>query len=353
MITVSTAFQQAIINGTIKIAELYILEMANGTTYRYTTHNQAITWDEANNTYTPVPMGRSECTFTTNFEAGEVNVAITNIALGVSSDVNNNILDRAILTIKRIRWDASYAPDEEFIVFTGFLDVDFNRRTLNLTSKSKATNLRIQIPKFVYEESCNWNLFDSLCGLSISNFYYTGVATTGTRATVTDTNRGSVYKVAFDNGDSSNPVEREDAITGGVGGYTAVVVQIVYLTSSTGYIYYVELSNVANFVNDEILTGGGNTVTVNGTPSADGTFYEQGEIEMTSGSQTGQKRPVALDSSGVTTVLWPFVSAIETGDTYKLSPGCNLRGATCKEKFHNENKFRGFLYVPRTEDTLF
>jgi hypothetical protein len=352
MRSVSAAFATAIALGTVKITELYILDMADGTTYRYTTHDTPITWDSGNNTYTPVPMRRGEVSFTTNFEAGEVSVNLANISLDISNDVNNDILERAELTIKRIRWDASYASDEEFTVFKGFLDVDFNRSVLNLTVKSKFASLSVQIPRFLFEECCNYNLFDSLCALSRSDYEYSGTATDGTQTTLIDSNRGSVYKVAFDAGDSSNPIERDETITGGDNSYTAVVVQIVYLTSSTGYVWYVELSNSNNFNDDETLTSGGDTIDVNGTPAEDTTFYELGEVEMTSGDNNGQKRPVALDSSGTITFLWPFVSAIATSDTYNLYPGCDLRGVTCEEKFHNETVFRGWLYVPRVEDTV-
>jgi hypothetical protein len=352
MRSVSAAFEAAIALGSVKIAELYILEMADGSIYRYTTHSSTIIWDSGGNTYTPVIMKRDAVLFSTNFEVGEVAVALTNISTDISADVNNDILERAKLTIKRIRWDASYAADEEFIVFEGFLDVDFNRRDLNLTAKSKFANLNVQIPKYVYEECCNYNLFDALCGLTRSNYSYSGTATGGSRSTVVDSTRGSVFKVAFDAGDSSNPIERGETVTGGDNSYTAVVVQITYLTAATGYIWYVELSNANNFNDDETLTSGGDTVDVNGTPAEDTTFYELGEIEMTSGDNNGQQRPIALDSSGTITVLWPFVTAIVAGNTYNVYPGCDLRGTTCEQKFDNDLIFRGFLYVPKIEDTI-
>lgn len=352
MRSVSSAFIAAIALGTVKIAELYILELADGTTYRYTTHNQKIIWDVAGNTYSPIVMQRDGVSFTTNFEVGEVGVVLENIGLAISPNIENGILERAVLTVKRIRWNVSYASDEEFIVFKGFLDIDFNRKVLNLSAKSKFANLTVQIPKFFYEECCNYNLFDNMCALLRENYAYTGEATAGSRTTVIDSNRGSVFKVAFDAGDSSNPIARGETITGDAASYTAVIVQIVYLTSTTGYIWYVELSNANNFNDDETLTSDGDSIVVNGTPAADTTFYELGEIEMTSGDNSGQKRPIALDAVGTITVLWPFVTAIVTTNTYKLYPGCDLRGITCKQKFHNEDIFRGFLYVPRIEDTL-
>ena len=82
---------------------------------------------------------------------------------------------------------------------------------------------------------------------------------------------GESYTVAFDNGDSSNPIEPGDNLLGddatpGIG----LCVAIEYLTAATGTITYVGCSH--QFVNGEVITGGGNTVDVNGTPAA-GTDY--------------------------------------------------------------------------------
>jgi len=211
---VSGAFLAAIANKTVKIAELYILEMTHGVTYRYTTHSKDKIWDAGNNIYTAIPMKRGDISYTTNFEAGQVGLALSNISTDISADVNNNILERAVLTIKRIRWEASYAADEEFTLFKGFLDIDFDRRTLNLTLKSKFANSNVLIPRFVYEESCNYNLFDEMCGLNRADYAYSGTATDGSQMTVIDSNRGVVYKVAFDNGDVNNPIEIGDTISG-------------------------------------------------------------------------------------------------------------------------------------------
>jgi len=155
--------------------------------------------------------------------------------------------------------------------------------------------------------------------------------------------------------DILTPVEIDQIKEGGYGvaaGSGAKVVDVTYLTATSGFVWYVELSG-DQFEDDDVLdNGGGDEITVNGTPAADPTFYETGEVEMTSGVNNGQQRPVALDSAGVLTVLWPFVSAVAMGDNYNLYPGCDLRGITCHQRFHNENTFRGFPYVPRIEDVL-
>ncbi len=76
---------------------------------------------------------------------------------------------------------------------------------------------------------------------------------------------GKIYKVAFDAGDSSNPVEKGDALTGDdTTPGAAICCKIVYSAAATGTIWYSECTH--QFVDDEVITGGGNTVTVNGTP---------------------------------------------------------------------------------------
>ena len=97
---------------------------------------------------------------------------------------------------------------------------------------------------------------------------------------------------------------------------------------------------------------GGNSIVVNGSPLPHVYLYELGELEMTSGDNSGQKRPIALDSDGIITVLWPFVTAIQSGDNYNLYPGCDLRGVTCHTRFNNADTYRGFLHVRKVEDTI-
>ncbi|MCE5185071.1 MAG: DUF2163 domain-containing protein [Planctomycetaceae bacterium] len=349
MRTLSAAFLAALQAHQVYIAELYTLTLTDGTVYRYTSHAADIVWDAAGNTYKAIPISRDVVVFTTNFESSGVGVSLAAAALDVYSKLHANVLEGATLEIRLIRWNTAYTADEQFIIYSGFVDIDFDRKTLELSVRSQISMLTMQMPKYVYEEPCNWSLFDSECGLLQADFAFSGTAADGTQTTVIDTNRGSVFLAEFDGGDSANPIARGGTITGGVNGYTAKVVQVVYLTASTGLIYYVQISNSANFVNDEVLTAAGKTVTVNGTPAADSTFYEMGEIKMTSGANAGQRRQIVLESEGTITVAWPFPEAVATGDTYLLYPGCDKRPDTCVNRLGNGN-FRGFLYVPGVEE---
>ena len=77
------------------------------------------------------------------------------------------------------------------------------------------------------------------------------------------------YTVAFDAGDETNPIEIGDNLTGSIAG-AALCYAIEYETAATGTITYIGCSH--QFVNNEVITGGGNTVTVDGTP-AESTDY--------------------------------------------------------------------------------
>jgi hypothetical protein len=337
-----------------KLCELYECELANGTTYRYTDHDQDITWDAASNTYTAAPgLERGPIRYNSDGQADECEITLGIDNLAFLAQVKRNILEAAKITHKLIRWDASYAADEEITLNIWVPDVSFNRSALQLRLIGLLDSLNIKVPGQMYQEPCNFSLFDPTCGLTRADYAYIGTATSGTRTTLIDSNAGTLYKVDFDGGDSSNPIDRSETITGGDNGYTAVVVQIVYLTSSAGTIWYLELSNSNNFNDNETLSSGGDSVVVNGTAAEDTAFYEQGELEITSGDNDGESRPVFTRSGNTTTVFWPYAAEIAGAVTYKLYPGCDFRPETCEARFNNEDNWRGYPWVPPIEETIF
>jgi hypothetical protein len=351
MRTVSSAFQTAIAAGGVRLCELYEAELANGTVYRYTDHDCDITWDAAGNTYTAIPIRRGPIRFNTDGQFDEFDLTLAIRSLAVLDQIKYNILEAVKITHKRIRWDASYAADEEIVLGIWVPDVDFNASGLSLRLKSYLDSLTSQVPAHTYQEPCNNFLFDPTCGLARASYAYSSTATAGTRTTLTDANAGTLHTATFDGGDDTAPLAIGDTITGSVNGYTAEVVQIVYLTSTTGTIWYCELSNALNFVNNEVLSSGGDSVTVQGTVSEDTSFYEQGELEITSGNNSGERRPILSSSGSVRTVLWPFPQAIGSGDGYRIYPGCDFRPATCQARFDNAGNWRGFPWIPPWEET--
>jgi len=90
------------------------------------------------------------------------------------------------------------------------------------------------------------------------------------------------------------------------------------------------------------------------TLGADYTEYVLGEVEVTGGDNDGQKRMIrAVSVSGGNSIIQvtiPFRVAMANNDTVKVYKGCDKRPETCKDVFGNEDKFSGFIYIPRPEE---
>lgn len=350
MLSPHADFQSHIALDKLKIAEIYDVTLVNGDVYYYTSHSKNITWSE---TYVSLPIRRSPIEYKMNLSADDVTISLANISGDLFDLLMNNAVDAAVVVIKRIIWDETYDSDMELILFQGIADLEFDRRILTLHCRSSLDGLNVQVPKNLYQEECNNRLFDTLCILTQSDYALAGSATSdgGDGITLIDSTRGSLMKVAFDGGDSSNPVEIGDALVGGDGGGTAVCTAIVYSTSATGTLWYANLV-APDFVDDEVITGGGNTVTVNGTPAEDTEFYALGEVEMTSDLNDGYRRMILSHSGNNTVLAVAFPNEILSGDAYNIYPGCDKRATTCRDKFDNENNFHGYLYGPKIEETI-
>lgn len=90
--------------------------------------------------------------------------------------------------------------------------------------------------------------------------------------------------------------------------------------------------------------------TVAGLSSYAHEFFSRGLVTMTSGAAGGTQFEVKLHSrinSVVTIELWTQpASAIAAGDTLTLTAGCDKQFATCRGKFGNSVRFRGFPSMP-------
>jgi hypothetical protein len=353
MRTVSAAYESAIAAGGVRLCEIYELELATGVKYRYTDHDADITWDAAGNTYTAIPLKRGPIRFVTDGQYNEMEITLGILDVAVMSRIQTNILEASKITHKRIRWDASYAADEEITLGIWAPDVNFDRARLALRLVSFLDTLNMKVPSRNYQEPCNNLLFDPTCGLTRSNYNYAGTIDTGDRISFSDFTAGTIYKANFGNGDDSNPIAIGETITGQTNSYTAVVCNIVYLTATTGTIWWCEISNPANFNNGEYVDAAGDQVQIAQIPAEDTTLYEQGELEILTGNNAGERRPILSCSGSLRTVLWPFPVDLEANDTYNIYPGCDLTGATCTARFNNAVNWDGYVYVPPVEEVLF
>ena len=78
-------------------------------------------------------------------------------------------------------------------------------------------------------------------------------------------------------------------------------------------------------------------------------YWKDGQLEMTSGENSGEVRQILSSTSGEITLLFAFPHAIAKGDTYKIRRGCDKSIKSCRDKFHNEINFGGFVTVPGRE----
>jgi len=351
MRSVNAKFQNLLKNSVLKVAEIYDFALADGTTHYYTNHSEDILWGAGGNTYLSRPIDRGPVAYTLNGEVVTMTMELRHLEGTIFKAAHRQILDGSTITGKRILWNTIYAIGWELTFFIGRPNIEWDRRGLRLEGRSILGGLNIMVPRDIYQPACTRLLFDSgICQLTRANYTYAGTATGGSRTTVIDATRGTVYLATFDA--ATGTIARGETVTGGTGAGTGKVIQIVYDTATTGRLWYVEQSGV-QFVNDEILSHGGHNVTLSAAPAQDTTFHELGEIEMTNGLNSGQRRPVLSNSGSTVTLFWPFISVVAAGDTYNLYPGCDKRAVTCQQRFGNDRWWRGFPYTLASQDALF
>lgn len=103
--------------------------------------------------------------------------------------------------------------------------------------------------------------------------------------------------------------------------------------------------------------------TVNGRVTADSTtgtelacnltqadgWFNQGVIKFTSGRNAGLSRTVKEHKGGRLSFALRLPFPPQSGDVFKIYPGCDKRQETCGKKFDNIVHFRGFPYIPAAD----
>lgn len=88
---------------------------------------------------------------------------------------------------------------------------------------------------------------------------------------------------------------------------------------------------------------------------ADG-WFARGLLTFTSGVNAGEVLEVKAHDSTAGTVsltLWhPPVKDIEAGDAFTVTAGCDKQLATCRTRFANADRFRGFPHMPGNDFAL-
>ena len=81
---------------------------------------------------------------------------------------------------------------------------------------------------------------------------------------------------------------------------------------------------------------------------ADG-WFNQGVIKFTSGRNAGLSRTVKEHKNGRLSFALRLPVPPQSGDVFKIYPGCDKRQETCGKKFDNIVHFRGFPYIPAAD----
>ncbi len=96
--------------------------------------------------------------------------------------------------------------------------------------------------------------------------------------------------------------------------------------------------------------------TVSGLDDAASGAFSGGKLTFTGGANAGRAADVkrhAVNGGIVTIELWQAMSeSIAPGDGFTITPGCDRRFATCRDRFGNGVNFRGFPYMPGNDAVL-
>lgn len=84
---------------------------------------------------------------------------------------------------------------------------------------------------------------------------------------------------------------------------------------------------------------------VNGTAMADG-FYNRGKTLWTAGLNDDLEMHILSNVGNAITLFVPAYFTIAIGDTVVLEAGCDRKRATCRDKFANAKRFRGYPDLP-------
>jgi uncharacterized phage protein (TIGR02218 family) len=75
-------------------------------------------------------------------------------------------------------------------------------------------------------------------------------------------------------------------------------------------------------------------------------WFDGGLLTWASGMNAGLAAEVKTFASGAITLHLPMPYAVQTGDAFTITVGCNKSLATCRDKFSNVVNFRGFPHLP-------
>lgn len=110
------------------------------------------------------------------------------------------------------------------------------------------------------------------------------------------------------------------------------------------------VAKAANGINLQVQAGGTSSTLKCAVTGAG--VYDLGELVFTSGVNQGVRRAVKQHTAGQLVLSFPLPDAPGVGDAFTVYKGCDKTLATCKAKFANGARFKGFPFVPAPETAV-
>jgi len=89
---------------------------------------------------------------------------------------------------------------------------------------------------------------------------------------------------------------------------------------------------------------------VTGIASFADQWFQRGKLTWTGGANAGRSMEVksqsALQTDQVIELWQPMTETVASGDTFEIRAGCDKQFSTCRDKFANAVRFRGFPFMP-------
>lgn len=164
------AFLTALKERRLKICELFEFTLRNGYTYYYTSHNERLDWGTPSIRYYAAPIKRTSISSSMNLEVDKTSINLAGIPDELYQAARNDQLEGIKVVEKRIWWDQNSAAGMEFIIFVGTGTIHFDRNVLIISCKSVLTALNILIPQNLFQQPCNYSLFDEGCCLNKEDY---------------------------------------------------------------------------------------------------------------------------------------------------------------------------------------
>ncbi len=206
---------------TLSLAELYRIELRDGTKLYLTPYDTNITYD--GNVYMPIPVKREkiESNSDLKIDGVAITVGIAGVVFGDDSLTMPQIIDRGFLSNAHV-WiylvnTAQLIQSE--LLFEGYAsgEMSYSNGVLTFACNSILDKLNCMFPKYIYSEFCQHTLYDKFCTVDKA-----GYAETDTVSKLSNDSRivyGNVFKyseydegfwkygeITFTTGDNANVI---------------------------------------------------------------------------------------------------------------------------------------------------